>query len=138
MVKSPKIYIRDSGLLHSLLGLDSYESILNNIMVGNSWEGFVIEQIINSFEEERQFWFYRTQQGAECDLLIEKNGEVLAAIEIKFGTSPRISKGFHISMEDTDAKEGFIIGNGQETYKIEENITVTNLQTFVKDFIPKL
>lgn len=138
MVKSPKIYIRDSGLLHSLLGLDSYESILNNIMVGNSWEGFVIEQIINSFEEERQFWFYRTQQGAECDLLIEKNGEVLAAIEIKFGTSPRISKGFHILMEDTDAKEGFIIGNGQETYKIEENITVTNLQTFVKDFIPKL
>ena len=138
MVKSPKIYIRDSGLLHSLLGLDSYESILNNIMVGNSWEGFVIEQIINSFEEERQFWFYRTQQGAECDLLIEKNGEVLAATEIKFGTSPRISKGFHISMEDTDAKEGFIIGNGQETYKIEENITVTNLQTFVKDFIPKL
>ena len=119
--------IRDSGILHSLLGLDTYESILNNIIIGNSWEGFVIEQIINSFEEERQFWFYRTHQGAECDLLIEKNGEVLAAIEIKFGTSPRVGKGFHISMEDTGAKQGFIVGNGDETYKIEENITVTNL-----------
>ena len=138
LVKSSKVYIRDSGLLHSLLGLDSYESILNNIIVGNSWEGFVIEQIINSFEEERQFWFYRTHQGTECDLLIEKNGEVLAAIEIKFGTSPRISKGFRISMEDTGARQGFIIGNGEETYKIEENIIVTNLHDFVKEFISKL
>lgn len=138
LVKSPKVYIRDTGILHSLLGLDSYESILNHIIVGNSWEGFVIEQIINSYEEERQFWFYRTHQGAECDLLIEKNGEVLAAIEIKFGTSPSVSKGFHISMEDTGAKQGFIIGNGEETYKIEEKITVTNLNNFVKEFIPKL
>lgn len=138
LVKSPKVYIRDTGILHSLLGLDSYESILNHIIVGNSWEGFVIEQIINSYEEERQFWFYRTHQGAECDLLIEKNGEVLAAIEIKFGTSPSVSKGFHISMEDTGAKQGFIIGNGEETYKIEEKITVTNLNHFVKEFIPML
>lgn len=138
LVKSPKVYIRDTGILHSLLGLDSYESILNHIIVGNSWEGFVIEQIINSYEEERQFWFYRTHQGAECDLLIEKNGEVLAAIEIKFGTSPSVSKGFHISMEDTGAKQGFIIGNGEETYKIEEKITVTNLNHFVKEFIPTL
>lgn len=138
LVKSPKVYIRDTGILHSLLGLDSYESILNHIIVGNSWECFVIEQIINSYEEERQFWFYRTHQGAECDLLIEKNGEVLAAIEIKFGTSPSVSKGFHISMEDTGAKQGFIIGNGEETYKIEEKITVTNLNHFVKEFIPML
>lgn len=138
LVKSPKVYIRDTGILHSLLGLDSYESILNHIIVGNSWEGFVIEQIINSYEEERQFWFYRTHQGAECDLLIEKNGEVLAAIEIKFGTSPSVSKGFHISMEDTGAKQGFIIGNGEETYKIEKKITVTNLNHFVKEFIPML
>ena len=98
----------------------------------------MIEQIINSYEEERQFWFYRTHQGAECDLLIEKNGEVLAAIEIKFGTSPSVSKGFHISMEDTGSKQGFIIGNGEETYKIEEKITVTNLNHFVKEFIPML
>lgn len=138
LVKSPKLYIRDSGLLHSLLGLDSYTSIINHIIVGASWEGFVIEQIINSFDEERQFWFYRTHQGAECDLLIEKNGEVLAAIEIKFGTSPKVSKGFRISMEDTGAKEGFIIGTGNETYQIEDGINITNLPYFVSNIIPNL
>lgn len=138
LVKSPKLYIRDSGLLHSLLGLDSYESVINHIVVGASWEGFVIEQIINSFDEERQFWFYRTHQGAECDLLIEKNGEVLAAIEIKFGMSPKVSKGFRISMEDTQAKEGFIIGTGTETYKIEDGVTITNLPYFVNNIIPNL
>lgn len=138
LVKSPKLYIRDSGLLHSLLGLDSYASIINHIIVGASWEGFVIEQIINSFDEERQFWFYRTHQGAECDLLIEKNGEVLAAIEIKFGTSPKVSKGFRISMEDTGAKEGFIVGTGNETYKIEDGVTITNLPYFVSNIIPNL
>lgn len=138
LVKSPKIFLRDSGLLHSLLGLDTYETVVNHFMVGASWEGFVIEQLINSFEAERQFYFYRTHQGAECDLLIEKNGEVLAAIEVKFGTNPRIEKGFRISMEDTSAKEGFIIGNGEETYKVEENITITNLKHFINNIIPKL
>lgn len=138
LVKSPKIYIRDSGLLHSLLGLDSYESIINHIVTGSSWEGFVIEQIINSYVEDRKFWFYRTHQGAECDLLIEKNGTVLAAIEIKFGSSPKISKGFRISMEDTQALEGFIIGGGEQTYKIEEKITITNLHYFIQNFVPRL
>lgn len=134
LTKSPKIYIRDSGILHRLLGLDSYQSIINNMVVGASWEGFVIEQIINSLGDEYKFWFYRTHQGAECDLLIEKKSVVIAAIEIKFGTHPKISKGFRISMEDTGAKHGYIIGNGDQTYKIEENITITNL----KDFIYKI
>ena len=107
-------------------------------MTGSSWEGFVIEQIINSYVEDRQFWFYRTHQGAECDLLIEKNGTVLAAIEIKFGSSPKISKGFRISLEDTQALEGFIIGGGEQTYKIEEKITITNLHYFIQNFVPRL
>lgn len=138
LVKSPKIYLRDSGLLHSLLGLDTFEDVINHFIVGSSWEGFVIEQIINCFEDDRQFYFYRTHQGAECDLLIEKNGEVMAAVEVKFGTSPRITKGFRISMQDTQAREGFIIGNGEETYKLEEGISITNLKHFIRDIIPRL
>lgn len=138
LVKSPKIYLRDSGLLHSLLGLDSFENVVNHFIVGASWEGFVIEQIINCFESDRQFYFYRTHQGAECDLLIERNGEVMAAIEVKFGSSPKISKGFRISMEDTGARAGFIIGNSEETYKLEENITITNLKHFIHHIIPDL
>ena len=138
LVKSPKVYIRDSGLLHNLLSLTDYGSIINNIHVGTSWEGFVIEQIINQATDDLQFYFYRTHQGAECDLLIEKDGKVSAAIEIKFGTSPKVSKGFRISMEDTAAKKGFIIGNGEETFQIEENITITNLKYFIQNIIPKL
>ena len=81
--KSPKIYIRDSGLLHSLLGLTNLDDLLNNVHVGASWEGFVIEQIINHSSDDLRFYFYRTHQGAECDLLIEKNGRVKAIFEIK-------------------------------------------------------
>ena len=138
LVKSPKIYIRDSGLLHSLLGLDTYEALIHHIQVGASWEGFVIEQIANNAAAGMQPWFYRTQQAAECDLLLEKNDKVVAAIEIKHGSSPGISKGFRISMQDTGAAHGYIIGNGEETYKAEEHITITNLPHFLHSILDTL
>jgi len=133
LVKSPKIYIRDSGILHSLLGLHTYEALLNHVQVGASWEGFVIEQIINNLGDDIQPWFYRTQQGAECDLLLEKNGKVIAIIEIKHGVAPRPGKGFRICMEDTKAAHGYIIGNGEEPYEAEERITITNLPAFLQN-----
>jgi len=136
LVKSPKIYIRDSGLLHSLLGLYEYDAMINHVQVGASWEGFVIEQIINSADKELQPWYYRTQHGTECDLLLERNGKVIAAIEIKHGSNPKASKGFYISLEDTGAKQGFIIGTGSEIFKTRDNITVCNLATFIKDILP--
>jgi hypothetical protein len=130
LVKSPKIYIRDSGILHHLMGIHSYNDLLNHPHLGNSWEGFVIEQIINHLPTEITPWFYRTHQGAECDLLLEKNGKVFAAIEIQHSKSPKTSKGFHIAMADTKAPQGYLIGNGEDTYKIGGNITITNLVTF--------
>ena len=138
LVKSPKIYLRESGLLHSLLAIDTHETLLNHIVIGASWEGFVIEQIMNCAGDDFRPWFYRTQQGAECDLLLEKNGIIVAAIEIKFGSSPKVSKGFRISMADTKALQGFIIGNGEETYKIEEKITITHLSEFIATILPSL
>lgn len=138
LVKSPKIYLRDSGLLHSLLNINTYEALINHISVGASWEGFVIEQIINCAEEDINAWFYRTQQGAECDLILERSDKVLAAVEIKLGSSPKISKGFRISMEDTGAQHGYLVGTGKETYKVEENITITNLDFFLKEILPNI
>lgn len=138
LVKSPKVYIRDCGLLHSLLGLTNYEALLNHVQLGASWEGFVIEQIAGNIKEDVQVYFYRTQHGAECDLLLERNGKVLAAIEIKHGSSPKVSKGFRISMEDTEAAHGFIIGNGEATYNVEEKITITHLSHFLKNILPNL
>lgn len=138
LVKSPKIYIRDTGLLHSLLGLNDFEGLINHVQVGASWEGFVIEQIINCMDKEMQPWFYRTQHGTECDLLLERNGKIVAAIEIKLGTNPKASKGFYISMEDTGAKGGFIIAAVNEVYKTRDNITVCNLSTFIKEILPEI
>jgi len=138
LVKSPKMYIRDSGLLHSLLGLNDYESILRHINSGASWEGFVIEQILNNLPTGIRPYFYRTQQGTECDLLLERNGRVVTAIEIKLGHSPKVSKGFRIAMTDTNAAAGFIIGNGSDTFTMEENITITNLPTFLTTLLPQL
>lgn len=138
LVKSPKVYVRDSGLLHSLMGLYTKESLFTNVHIGASWEGFVIEQIINTLPYTIQPWFYRTQQGAECDLLLEKNGQVMAAIEIKHSTSPAATKGFRISMQDTEAKKGYIIGKVETTYQLDPHITVTNLQDFIQQVIPTL
>lgn len=138
LVKSPKVYVRDSGLLHTLLGLDNREALINHMQVGASWEGFVIEQIINALHENIHPWFYRTQQGAECDLLLEKNGSIVAAIEVKYSSVAKVSKGFRISMEDTRAAKGYIIAHVADAYAVEKNIQVTDLVTFIKNEVPKL
>lgn len=141
LVKSPKIYLRDSGILHAFRDIMQEKDLFDDPQVGASWEGFVIEQIIETMQNvlmDGQAYFYRTQQGAECDLIIEHNGKVKAAIEIKISSAPQISKGFRISMTDTNAQHGFVIAKTSETYKIEENITVTPLSTFLQDFLPKL
>src|SRR3546814_1665087 len=92
----------DSGLLRLLLGLDDYETLINHIQVGASWEGFILEQIINSLDDNVRPWFYRTQQGVECDLLLEKNDRIVAAVEIKYSAVPNIGKGFRISMQRSE------------------------------------
>lgn len=141
LVKSPKIYLRDSGILHAFKDIIREADLLEDPQVGASWEGFVIEQIIEEMKItliDAQAYFYRTQQGAECDLIIEHSGIVKAAIEIKFSSAPQIGKGFRITMEDTKAKHGFVIAKTNETYKIEDKITVTSLSAFLTDFLPNL
>lgn len=138
LVKSPKIYLRDSGILHAFKEITNYETLLNDPNVGASWEGFVIEQIINASKETTQAYFYRTQQGAECDLLLEKNGKIIACIEVKLSSSPKLSKGFRISMEDTKAENAYVIASVNETFQIESNITVTSLGLFIREILPTI
>jgi hypothetical protein len=132
LVKSPKVFIRDSGLLHSLTGVDSMDSLRNQVLIGASWEGFVIEQITATFGEEYEYYFYRTHQGAECDLLLVKNGMVKAAIEIKNTLSPKLTKGLQISMEDTRAEEGFVICRIEESYPLSDKVRAVGLREFLK------
>lgn len=134
LVKSPKVFIRDTGLLHSLTGVSSMDSLINQLLIGPSWEGFVIEQIIATGKEEYEYYFYRTHQGAECDLLLVKNGVVKTAIEIKNTLSPKLSKGMQISMEDTGAEKGVIICRISDSYPLSEKVRAVGLREFLGGF----
>ena len=126
LIKSPKIYIRDSGIINHLLGITSYEELLRHPMLGNLWEGYVIEDIMNVLKDEFRFYFYRTADGTECDLLIFKGNQCLAAVDGKFSPSPKRTKSMTIAMKDLQAKKAFyIVPECPETYVIGENQYVT-------------
>ncbi|NHE59017.1 ATP-binding protein [Cyclobacterium plantarum] len=137
LVKSPKVYIRDTGLLHALAGVKSYDELINQLLIGASWETFVIEQVINLLGSDYQYYFYRTHQGAECDLLLVKSGKVEWAIEIKNTLSPKISKGFLISMEDTKAANGAVISRVKEGYPLKGGVRNYSLLEFCEDIKKK-
>ncbi len=123
LVKTPKVYVRDSGLLHSLLGLESIDDLLGHPSAGASWEGFVIEQIIAMLPPNWRYWFYRTGAGAEIDLLIEPSGRrPLIAVEIKLSQSPSPSKGFWSSLKDLPQVRGFIVAPVDEIYPLSKDV----------------
>ncbi|MEB2783508.1 ATP-binding protein [Algoriphagus persicinus] len=132
LVKSPKVFIRDAGLLHSLTGVTSMDSLINQVLIGASWEGLVIEQITATFGQEYDYYFYRTHQGAECDLLLVKNGQVKTAIEIKNTLSPKLTKGLQISMEDTGAENGFVICRIEKGFPLSAKVKAMGLREFLE------
>jgi len=95
LVRSPKVWVRDSGLLHALLDLETWDDVLGHPISGPSWEGFVIENLIAAAGDRRVPCFYRTADGAEIDLVFERGGLVEVAIEIKRSTASGVSRGFH-------------------------------------------
>lgn len=122
LVKSPKVYIRDTGLLHALLAIPDKESLLSHPVVGHSWEGFVIENLLSCAPEGVQGHFYRSSGGAEIDLLLEWPDRTLWAIEIKRSLSPKVERGFHSACADLKPVRKLVIYPGQERYRIAEDI----------------
>jgi len=117
LVKSPKTYVRDSGLVHALLGLESYDALLGHPVVGPSWEGFVIENLLAAAPARTGSSFYRTARGAEIDLLLALGGRHGTwAIEIKRGLAPKVEKGFHIALQDLEPQRAFLVYAGTERY----------------------
>ncbi len=131
LVKSPKTYIRDSGILHALLDLPSMEILLGHPVIGASWEGFVIENILSVVSPETESYFYRTSAGAEIDLLLIQGNQSIA-IEIKRSTAPVLSKGFYQACSDLLPHEKWVIYPGEESYKMKDDITVVSLFQFLK------
>ena len=122
LVKSPRLYVRDSGLVHTLLGLDNLEAVLGHPVAGKSWEGFVLETLIRAAPDRSQPSFYRTATGVEVDLILELPGDQLWAIEIKRGVAPKASKGLHVAIGDLRPHKTFITYSGTERYPLGDGI----------------
>jgi uncharacterized protein len=133
LIKSPKTYVRDSGLLHTLLQIPNYESLLGHPTLGKSWEGFVIEKVIAYLPYTIHPFFYRTAAGAEIDLLLEFGPDNYWAIEIKASRTPTTQKGFHVACEDLGIKRKFVIYPGTESFPIRNETTVLSLAQFIQD-----
>ena len=129
LVKSPRVYIRDTGIVHALLGIEDYNALAGHPVVGPSWEGFVIENLLAAAPRQTKASFYRTSAGAEIDLLLELPGSKgLWAIEIKRGLSARPSKGFHNACEDLKPGQAFIVHAGEDRYPVTGNIEAIGLR----------
>lgn len=129
LVKSPKIYIRDSGLVHALLGLRDFEALAGHPACGASWEGFVIENLLAAAPAGTAASFYGTTGGAEMDLVLQLPGSVRPwAIEIKRGLAPRPSRGFRSAREDLQPERAFIVSGGEDAYPLEPGIDVVGVR----------
>lgn len=131
LVKSPHFYIRDSGILHRLLSIGDYDSLLSNPVLGKSWEGFVIENILSVLPSGAEAYFYRTAAGAEIDLLLKLSSKDLWAIEIKSSVVPKIKKGFYVACEDVKASRKYIVYGGNDEFPIEKETVVISLKNIL-------
>lgn len=138
LVKSPKIYIRDSGILHYLSNINSFNQLLSNSLLGTSWEGYVIEQIRNNLDSQFQLSYYRTQDQSEIDLIIEKGNSIIYCIEIKYSATPKLTRGNTIALNNINCKSNFIITPNSEDYPFKNNIRVCSLSIFLKKYLPIL
>jgi len=132
LVKSPRYYIRDSGILHRLLGIDTYDALLSNPVLGKSWEGFVIENIHSVLPRRAETFFYRTAAGAEIDLVIKLPSSEIWAIEIKYGTAPKIGKHYSQTCDDVGATHKYVVYGGDDEFPISEDVTVISLPRILK------
>lgn len=135
LVKSPRFYVRDSGILHRLLGISDYDALLSNPVIGKSWEGFVIENIVSILPNGVESYYYRASGGAEIDLVLRISSRELWAIEIKHGIAPKIKSGFHRASEDIGSTQKFIVYGGREEFPVGEDTTLISLPRLMEKLL---
>lgn len=131
LIRSPKVYVRDSGLVHALLGLSKLDALLGHPVAGSSWEGFVIEQLINA-APQAQASFYRTSNGAEVDLVLTFRNQQTWTIEIKRSSAPTVSKGFYQAATDLVAVRKLLVAPVDQTYPMKEGVEVVDVMTAIR------
>ena len=128
LVKSPRVYIRDSGILHALLDIGGFHALAGHPVAGRSWEGFVIENLLSAAPARTRAAFYRTTGGAEIDLVLEVPGvRRPLAIEITRGLAPSLGRGFHSAVADLAPARSFVVYGGSERYPVGESVEVIGL-----------
>jgi len=127
LVKSPRCYIRDSGILHRLLGIDSYDELLSNPVLGKSWEGFAVGNILSVLPNRAETYFYRTTGGAEVDLVIKMPSSDIWAIEIKHGVAPKLGKHYSKTCDDIGATHKYILYGGEDEFPVGKDVKVISL-----------
>ena len=132
LVRAPKTYVRDSGLLHALLELETRHELLGHPVAGPSWEGFAVENLVAVAGERRVPYFYRTEDGSEIDLVFERGGRVELAIEIKRTTAPDISKGFRLGCTALRPRAAYLLHSGTEEWPVREGVTAISLKGLMK------
>jgi len=133
LVKSPKIYVRDSGLVHQLASVPDLDTLLGHPLCGPSWEGFVLENILTQMPSTWQASYYRTSAQAEIDLVLEGPRRQVLAIEIKRTLSPKLSRGYHHGYEDIAASRGMVVTPEGERFPLAKNIEAVPLRQFLAD-----
>ena len=131
LVKSPKIFVRDSGLVHALLGLETMEDLLGHPVVGGSWEGFCLETLIAAAPTGTEPFFYRTSAGAELDLVLRLPGGEIWAFEIKRTTTPKVTRGFHLAVEDIQADRSVLVYAGERDIPLTQGLRAMPLSVAI-------
>jgi hypothetical protein len=128
LVKAPKVYVRDSGLLHALLNIETLDRLAGHPVIGASWEGFVLENLLAVLPWRTQPLFYRTAVGAEIDLVLERPDGERMAIEIKRGLAAKLERGFHHAREDLAPTKSFVVYSGEERYPVADGVEAIGLR----------
>ncbi len=131
LVKSPKMYLRDTGILHTLLQIPSLEALIGHPKLGDSWEGFVIENVTARLKGLARPYFYRTAAGAEIDLILDFGSEIWA-IEIKRNPAPRLGKGFHLACDDLKPARRIVVHGGNEVWRLADGTEALSLPALME------
>jgi predicted AAA+ superfamily ATPase len=138
LVKSPKVYLTDTGVLHHLIGISGFDGLSGNPIIGSSWESFVLNQILAIKKDQIDLWFYRTHQGTEVDLVFTKGLKIVATAEIKYSNSPQLTKGNLQAIADLNAPINFVITPSSDDYLFKERIRICSITTFIKDHLTSI
>ena len=137
LVKTPKTYVRDSGLVHALLELQTLDDVLGHPVAGHSFEGLVIEHIIQAATQRYSAYFYRTQDGAEIDLVLARGNTPEIAIEVKRSSAPTVGKGFTVACNDLGLEQRYVVYPGEESYPMRNGVEAMGLTNLLKTIITK-